>query len=127
MRRDFKNIKAWPHADDLAVLVYSVTRSFPREELYGMTSQLRRAAVSAPANIAEGASREHEKEYLHFLNVARGSIAEVEYLLHLSERIGYLKDNEYERAELVRKETAKTLHGLINSVKQDTTKRKSPS
>ena len=83
---------------------------------------MRRAAVSAAANIAEGASREHEKEYLHFLNVARGSIAEVEYLLHLSRRIGYVKSNEYERAEAVRNEAAKTLHGLINSVKQDTTK-----
>ena len=66
MARDFKNIKAWQYADDLAVLVYSKTRSFPKEELYGITSQLRRAAVSVPTNIAEGASREHKKEYLHF-------------------------------------------------------------
>jgi len=122
MRRNFRNIKAWQYADDLAVLVYSMTRSYPKEELYGLTSQVRRAAVSAAANIAEGASREHEKEYLHFLNVARGSIAEVEYLLHLSRRIGYVKSNEYERTEAVRNEAAKTLHGLINSVKQDTTK-----
>lgn len=122
MRRNFRNIKAWQYADDLAVLVYSMTRSYPKEELYGLTSQVRRAAVSAAANIAEGASREHEKEYLHFLNVARGSIAEVEYLLHLSRRIGHVKSNEYERAEAVRNEAAKTLHGLINSVRQDTTK-----
>ena len=88
---------------------------------------MRRAAVSAPANIAEGASREHEKEYLHFLSVASGSIAETEYLLHLSRRIGYLKDNEYERAEAVRQETAKTLQGLANSVKKDTRKTGAPS
>ncbi len=84
MGRDFKNIKAWQYADDLAVLAYSKTRSFPKEELYGITSQLRRAVVSVPANIAEGANREHKKEYLHFLYIARGSMAETEYLLHLS-------------------------------------------
>ena len=119
MRRNFRNIKAWQRADDLALCVYSITRPFPKEELYGMTSQLRRAAVSAPANIAEGASREHEKEYLHSLNVASGSIAEIEYLLHLSRRIGYLKSTEYKRAEALRQETAKTLHGLINAVRRE--------
>ena len=122
MARNFKNIKAWQHADDLAVLVYSKTRSFPKEELYGITSQLRRAAVSVPTNIAEGASREHKREYVHFLYVARGSIAEAEYLLHLSRRIGYLQDNEYKKAEDLRKETAKTLQGLINSVKKEAKK-----
>jgi four helix bundle protein len=127
MPRNFKNIRAWQHADDLAVSVYSITRSFPKDELYGMTSQLRRAAVCAPANIAEGASREHKKEYLHFLSVASGSIAEIEYLLHLSRRIGYLRDNEYERVEALRQETAKTLQGLISSVKRDAGKTEAPS
>ena len=122
MPRDFKNIKAWQYADDLAVLVYSKTRSFPKEELYGITSQLRRAAVSVPTNIAEGASREHKREYLHFLYVARGSIAEAEYLLHLSRRVGYLEDNEYKKVEELREETAKTLQGLINSVKKEAKK-----
>jgi len=119
MARNFKNIKAWQYADDLAVLVYSQTRSFPREELYGITSQLRRAAVSVPTNIAEGASREHKGEYVHFLYVARGSIAETEYLLHLAKRLKYLQDNEYKKLEDLRTETAKTLHGLINSVKKE--------
>ena len=124
MARNFKNIKAWQHADDLAVLVYSKTRSFPKEELYGITSQLRRAVVSVPANIAEGASREHKKEYLHFLYVARGSMAEAEYLLHLSKRVGYLKNDEYRQVEDPRKEAAKTLQGLINSVKKEANKPK---
>ncbi len=122
MPRDFKNITAWKYADDLAVLVYSKTKSFPKEELYGITSQLRRAVVSVPTNIAEGASREHKKEYLYLLYVARGSMAEVEYLLHLSKRVGYLKDDEYKQVENRRQEAAKTLHGLINSVKKDTNK-----
>ena len=102
--------------------MYFKTKSFPKEELYGITSQLRRSVVSVPTNIAEGASREHKKEYLHFLYVARGSIAEVEYLLHLSRRVGYLKDDEYKQVEDRRKEAAKTLQGLINSVKKDTKK-----
>ena len=119
MARDFKNIKAWQYADELAVLMYSKTRSFPKEELYGITSQLRRAVVSVPANIAEGASRGHKKEYVHFLYVARGSIAETEYLLHLANRLGYLQDVEYKELEDVRRETAKTLHGLIKSVRKE--------
>ena len=119
MGRDFKKIKAWQYADDLAVLVYSKTKSFPREELYGITSQSRTAAVSVPTNIAEGASREHKREYVHFLYVARGSIAETEYLLHLAKRLEYLQNNEYKELEDLRKKAAKTLHGLINSVKKE--------
>jgi len=84
MARDFKNIKAWQYADDLAVLVYDKTKSFPREEVYGITSQLRRASVSIPANIAEGASREHKREYLNFLYIARGSIVMLQTELDIS-------------------------------------------
>ncbi|MEJ2705229.1 MAG: four helix bundle protein [Sedimentisphaerales bacterium] len=119
MMRDFHNIRAWQYADDLAVLVYFKTRSFPREELYGITSQVRRAAVSVPANIAEGAAREHKREYLHFLYVARGSLAETEYLLHLAVRLGYPQNAEYEELEDLRKVTAKTLYGLIRTVNKE--------
>jgi len=119
MGRDFKNIKAWQYADDLVVLVYSKTRFFPREELYGITSQLRRAVVSVPTNIAEGASREHKKEYLNFLYIAKGSLAEIEYLLNLSERLGYLTAENYRKLEEIRKKTTKTLHGLISSVGEE--------
>ncbi len=119
MARDFKNIKAWQYADDLAVLVYSKTKTFPKKEIYGITSQLRRAAVSAATNVAEGASREHKREYLNFLHIARGSIAEIEYLLHLSERVGYPDNDSYQKLESLRIKTAKTLYGLINSVKKD--------
>ena len=100
-------------------MIYSKTRSFPKEELYGITSQLKRAAISVPANIAEGASREHKKEYLNFLYIARGSIAETEYLLHLANRLKYFQDDDYKKLEEFRKETAKILQGLINSVKKE--------
>ena len=119
MGRNFRNIKAWQHADNLDVSVYSKTKSFPREELYGITSQLRRASVSVPANMAEGANREHDKEYLNFLYVARGSIAETEYLLHLSRILGYLTDKEYKKLEDLSREAAKTLYGLITALKKD--------
>jgi four helix bundle protein len=127
MPRNFKNIKAWQYADDLTILIYSKTKAFPKEESYGITSQLRRAAVSIPTNIAEGASREHRKEYLNYLYIARSSIAEIEYLLHFVNRIGYLKNDDYKQMEDLRQEAAKTLYGLINSVKQDTNKTKDRS
>lgn len=76
--RDYKNIKAYQLADDLVVEIYKATRNFPKQEQYGLTSQLRRAALSVPTNIAEGASRKHKPDYLHFLYIARASIAEVE-------------------------------------------------
>jgi four helix bundle protein len=119
MARNFRNIKAWRFADDLTIGIYSATKSFPIEELYCLTSQLRRAAVSVPTNIAEGASRESKKEYLYFLNVASGSIAEVEYLLHLTNRLGYINDSDYKRLEGLRAEAGRTLYGLIGAVKKE--------
>jgi len=120
MIREFKNIKAWQYADDLAVLVYTKTKSFPKEELYGLTSQLRRAAVSVPSNIAEEASREHKREYLHFLYIARGSVNETKYLIHLSNRLCYFKRNDYEELNKLGEEVSKTLYGLILSVRKET-------
>jgi four helix bundle protein len=118
--RDYKNIKAYQLADNLVMEVYRITKSFPREELYGLTSQLRRAAVSVPTNIAEGASRKNKREYLHFLYISRGSIAETEYLLHLSSKLEYLDNKGYEDTDRLREEAAKTLFGLIESVKKET-------
>jgi len=117
--RDFKNIKAWKHADDLAVAVYSKTGIFPKEEVYGLTSQLRRAAVSAPANIAEGAGRGTLKEYLHFLYIARGSLNETGYLIHLSCKLEYFAKKDYEELISLVTEVSKTLYGLISAVKKE--------
>lgn len=117
--RDYKNIKAYQRADDLAVEVYKATKSFPKEELYGLVSQLRRAAVSVPANIAEGASRQHKKDYLNFLYVARGSLAETEYLLHLSNRLEHLDSSTFDKIYYLKEEAAKTLFGLIGSVEKE--------
>jgi four helix bundle protein len=118
--RDFKNIKTWQLADDLAVAVYGKTKSFPREEVYSLSAQLRRAAVSIPTNISEGAYREHKREYLHFIFIARGSLGETRYLIHLANRLGYPSKDNYEELVLLGEETSKTLHGLISSVKKET-------
>src|SRR6476469_9838861 len=114
--RDYTKIEAWRRADDLTVAVYESTRSFPREEMYGLTSQLRRASYSVPANIVEGASRESKKDDLHFLYIARGSLSETQYFIHLSRRLDYLSpvddDALREQAKLV----FACLHGLIRAV-----------
>ncbi len=119
MARDFKKIKAWQHADQLAVAIYCQTKDFPKEETYGITSQLRRAAISVAANIAEGTARGHKKEYLQFLYTARGSVAEIEYLLHISNQLEYLRDDEYKKLEELRAQTGKTLYGLILAVENE--------
>src|SRR5437870_11001585 len=95
--KEYTKIKAWRLADDLTVAVYERTRSFPKEEIYGLTSQLRRASYSVPANIVEGASRESKKDYLHFLYIARGPLSETQYFIHLAQRLGYLSNEEAER------------------------------
>jgi len=81
---------------DIVESVYRVTQSFPKQELYGLTSQLRRAAVSIPANIAEGNSRQHIKEYLNFLSIAQGSVAELETEIEIAGRLKYLAPGEVE-------------------------------
>ena len=117
--RDFKNIVAWKKSDDLAVAVYEATRSFPKDEVYSLTSQLRRAAYSVPANIAEGASRNTQKDYLHFLYIARGSAAEVAYFIHLSRRLGYLDPNVHDWLAGQADETSRVLTGLLRSVEKE--------
>lgn len=90
----------------------------PRDEIFGLTSQLRRAAVSAAANIVEGAARSSEREYVHFLNIAMGSLREAGYHLSLAVRLGMVDQATAAGAEDAYQSAAKTLHGLIKSLKQ---------
>ena len=117
--RDYRNILAWQKADDLTVAVYEATRLFPKEELYSLTNQLRRAAYSVPANIAEGASRNTQKDYLHFLYIARGSAAETAYFIHLSNRLGYFKADAFARLSAQANEVSRILTGLIHAVEKE--------
>lgn len=117
--RDYTKIDAWRLADDLTVAVYERTRSFPREEMYGLTSQLRRVAYSVPANIVEGSSRESKRDYLHFLYIARGSLSETQYFIHLAHRLGYLSAKEADALREQTKIAFACLHGLIKAVEKE--------
>ena len=92
--RDHTKLIAFKFADDLAVYTYQVTKNFPKEEIYGLTSQMRRAAVSVPSNIVEGCMRESQTEYLRFLEIAFGSLKELHYQFTLSAKLGFIKESE---------------------------------
>lgn len=94
--RNFRDIQVWHKAHDLTLKVYKVTKSFPREETYGLTSQMRRASYSIPTNIAEGCGRDSNIELGRFFTIAMGSASELEYTLLLSRDIGYVKGKDYE-------------------------------
>ncbi len=117
--RDYTKIEAWKLADDLTVAIYDSTRAFPREELYGLTSQLRRAAYSAPANIAEGSSRDGKRDYLHFLYIARGSLSEAQYFIHLAHRLKYLTDAQSETLMVQARSASACLYGLMRAVEKE--------
>jgi four helix bundle protein len=103
----------------LTVAVYERTKAFPKEEVYGLTSQLRRASYSVPANIVEGASRESKKDYLHFLYIARGSLSEAQYFIHLAKRLNHLPSEEADTLLQQTKVTFACLHGLIQAVEKE--------
>lgn len=97
MKRNHRSLKAWQKAIELVEHVYAATASFPREELFGLASQMRRAAVSVPANIAEGAARTGTKELLRFLGIAAASLSELDTHVEIAKRLGYLKDDSLQR------------------------------
>ena len=118
MPRDYKNLKVFHAVDQLVVRVYEATRSFPREEIFGLTSQMRRAAVSVPANIVEGAARHTDAEFAHFLNISYGSLAESRYFIDLSKRLGYLAPEALASLAADADEASRMLNGLMKSVRR---------
>ena len=116
--RDHTKLRAFDLADALALAVYTHTKSFPREEMFGLTSQLRRAAVSVASNIVEGCARNSESDYLRFLDMAYGSAREVEYQLSLAHRLGFLDDADHQKVASQTTETCKVLNGLIRSLRR---------
>jgi len=116
--RDHRKLKAFELADALVVSIYERTRAFPREELFGLTSQMRRAAVSVVANIVEGSARDGEAEYVHFLSMAFGSLREVGYYIELAARLGYLATDVARELNGRYDETARVLSGLIQSLRR---------
>ena len=106
---------AWQRADDLFIEIHQLTQEhLPREERYELSSQLRRAAYSVPANIVEGYARQFRKEKFHFLSIASASLAEVGYGLHAARRLGYISPERYEALELQVRQVAAPLNGLMD-------------
>lgn len=106
-------------ADDLAVMIYQVTESFPPHQRYSLTDQMQRAAVSVAANIAEGSGRRTITDFLRFLFIAKGSLRELEYYIHLSKRLSYLSDTDHQPLDLLADETARILTGFIRFKPQE--------
>ncbi len=116
--RDHKKLRAFELADALALEVYAATRDFPREERFGLTAQMRRAALSVASNIVEGCARESKADYLRFLDMAFGSFRELEYQASLASRLGYFENATYETLESRCEETSKVLAALIRSLRR---------
>jgi four helix bundle protein len=115
--RHYRELVAWQRAMDLVELVYKMTRSFPPDELYGLTNQLRRAAVSIPSNIAEGQGRGVGKEFAHHLRIAAGSLNEVETQVLIAQRLGYTDARTVAQVLDVSAEVGRVTNGLMKSLK----------
>ncbi|MGH8612004.1 MAG: four helix bundle protein [Gammaproteobacteria bacterium] len=115
--RDHKKLRAFELADSLAVEIYRITANFPKEERYGLSTQMRRAAVSIASNIVEGCARHSEAEYLHFLVVAYGSARELEYQVSLARRLGFIDNRTEPALDAACDETCRVLNGLIHAIR----------
>jgi four helix bundle protein len=114
---DYRDLLVWKVAHELTLEVYKLSQAFPRDELFGLTSQLRRATSAVPANIAEGNGRGTRKDYLHFCVIARGSLNESRYFAQLALDLKYLAREQHEELEKRISRTAQLLAGLIRSLK----------
>jgi four helix bundle protein len=116
--KGFRKLLVWQKAHQLVLLIYKLTESFPKHEMFGLKSQLQRAMVSVPANVAEGYAAGGKGQFKRYLDIAQGSLAEAEYYLILAQDLTYITSSEYEQAELLRAETGFLLHRLIESLKR---------
>ena len=116
--RDHKKLRAFELANECAVMVYGITKAFPKEELYGLASQMRRAAVSAASNIVEGSSRNSRTEYLRFLEIAYGSLRELGYQADLAKRLGMADPEDWIPVSAKIEEAQKVLAALIRSIRR---------
>lgn len=118
--RQFRDLLVWQKAMELAREVYRLTQDFPKEEVFGLTAQMRRAAVSIPSNIAEGQGRLTDKAFIVFLGHARGSLYELETQIELAQSLAYLSTEESNAILSLCGEIGRMIHGLINSMKEET-------
>ena len=118
MLKSFRELVAWQKAYELTLEIYRVTRAFPRKEVYGFVSQMRRSAVSIPSNIAEGYQRKSRKEYMQFLSIAYSSCGELETQLLLSHDLGFMDSSNFKKIMSLQEEVAKLLFKLIKSLRK---------
>ncbi|MBI4519048.1 MAG: four helix bundle protein [Deltaproteobacteria bacterium] len=114
--QNYRDLIGWQKAMDLVELVYQATRSFPKEEQFALTSQIRRAAVSIPSNIAEGQGRSSAKEFVNFLSIAHGSVREVETQAMIAQRLKYLTREQAETLLASAAEVGRLIKGLMNAI-----------
>jgi four helix bundle protein len=117
--KNFKDLLVWQKAHALVLRIYIATKNFPREEIYHLTNQLRRASTSMPTNLAEGCGRFTQRDFAHFIQIAFGSAQEVQYLIFLSVELGYLPLSEHEKLEKDVNEVTAMLLGLLAKVRKN--------
>jgi four helix bundle protein len=117
--KDFRNLIVWENAHQLTLSVYHYTKPFPKEELYGLTRQIRRCCASIPANIAEGCGKKGNAEFHRYLMIATGSASELDYHLLLSRDLGYLPDTDYRRLSRRLSQLRRQLSALVEKVEKD--------
>ncbi|HTU26076.1 MAG TPA: four helix bundle protein [Pirellulales bacterium] len=115
--RDHRKLRAFELADELVLAIYSATRSFPNDELFGLSAQLRRSAVSVASNIVEGCARSSQADYLRFLDIALGSARELEYQLSIAARLGYLESTQSSELAAGSNELVRVRAGLMRSLR----------
>ena len=115
--KNYRDLLVWKQGIELVKLIYQITKNFPKEELYGLTSQIRRSAISIPSNIAEGHARDSLKKYLHFLSIAAGSLAELQTQLVIARELLMVKIEDVSEAELLVDKTLKMVRNLQRALK----------
>lgn len=115
--KSYTNLEVWEKSRGLVKDIYNLTKNFPKEETFSLTSQIRRAAISVPSNIAEGIGRQSSKENIQFLHIARGSLYEVETQIILSSDLGYISADQFRELSCKIDECKRLLHGYINYCK----------
>ena len=116
--KSYQDLEVWQKAMDLVVVCYQMAKGFPKSEIYGLVSQLQRAAVSVPANIAEGRQRQYSKEFLHHLSIAYGSLAEVETHVQIAGRLSYIDESRIDNVLNKTAEFGRMLNGLRRSIRK---------
>jgi four helix bundle protein len=116
--KSYRDLRVWQSGMDLVVMIYEISDEFPSKEVYGLTSQIRRAAISVPSNIAEGHTRESTKEYLHHLSIAQASLAEMETQIEIAFRLKYCGQDELDKIQAHSTSLGKQLYSLRNSLQK---------